>query len=135
MCSAALVIERTVALVYSSTYEMCGKTFGILLVIFIQFGFTFAFLSKLYFNATFVPDPTVTLYYCQTLASGHGSVWSINAQLYVVMVGQVVCRIIFAVLAKQTKVSKDPHDLVTIVIGLALNNKPADASFSGSTYI
>lgn len=104
MCSTSLVIERAIALHYNSTYEMCGRGFGVLLG-FLQLFLAFAFLFKLYFDASFTPVPNVTLYYCQTLASGHGSVWTINAPLYAVMIAQCVCRLAFWYIGVQTKVS------------------------------
>ncbi|PIC27845.1 hypothetical protein B9Z55_019970 [Caenorhabditis nigoni] len=113
MCSTSLVIERSVALFYNSTYEMCGKKFGILLGL-LQLLLAFAFLFKLYFDASFTPVPNVTLYYCQTLASGHGSVWTINAPLYVVMVGQCVCRLIFWYLGVLTRRKRSNQKLQSL---------------------
>uniref|UniRef100_A0A1I7T9L8 G_PROTEIN_RECEP_F1_2 domain-containing protein n=1 Tax=Caenorhabditis tropicalis TaxID=1561998 RepID=A0A1I7T9L8_9PELO len=113
MCATSLVIERSVALLYNSTYEMCGKGFGILLGL-LQLLLAFAFLFKLYFDASFTPVPNVTLYYCQTLASGHGSVWTINAPLYVVMVGQCICRLIFWYLEVQTRKRRNNQKLQTL---------------------
>ncbi|CAL2045540.1 unnamed protein product [Caenorhabditis brenneri] len=113
MCTTSLVIERSVALLYNSTYEMCGKGFGILLGL-LQLLLAFAFLFKLYFDASFTPVPNVTLYYCQTLASGHGSVWTINAPLYVVMVGQIVCRFMFWYIGVLTKKKRSTQKLQTL---------------------
>uniref|UniRef100_A0A8R1I988 Uncharacterized protein n=2 Tax=Caenorhabditis japonica TaxID=281687 RepID=A0A8R1I988_CAEJA len=113
MCSFCLVIERSVALINSSTYEVCSKSFGVALA-FLQLLLAFTFLFKLYFNAPFAPMPDVTLYYCQTLSSGKGSVWTINAPLYAVMVGQCVCRMIFWYLEVKTKKSRNSQKFQTL---------------------
>ncbi|CAI2353263.1 unnamed protein product [Caenorhabditis sp. 36 PRJEB53466] len=113
MCSASLVIERFFALLYSSTYEMCSKTFGVLLG-FVQLVLAFAFLFKLYLNAPFSPDPDHVLYYCQTLASGYGSVWTINAPLYAVVLGQCVCRFVFWYLEVETKKTRSTQKFHTL---------------------
>ncbi|CAI5451182.1 unnamed protein product [Caenorhabditis angaria] len=97
MCSIALVFERSVALLYSKNYENFSSLFGFFLAFF-QLVLSFCFLFNLYKYAPFEPSQTVVLYYCQTLASGTGSVWTINAPLYAVMIAQVLCRVIFEIL-------------------------------------